>query len=62
MLWFIAQLYLRQPPKLERAQEAQLYERLAACEDFPVFEDDENYLKSIKVMMHALWDDEVNEK
>jgi ferredoxin-nitrite reductase len=62
MLWFLSQLYLEQPPKLEQESEAKLYEKLAACEDFPLFEDDENYLQSIKVMMHALWDDEVNEK
>jgi ferredoxin-nitrite reductase len=62
MLWFLAQCYLKQPPKLERADETQLYASLAACEDFPLFEDDENYLKSIKTMMHALWDDEVNEE
>jgi ferredoxin-nitrite reductase len=62
MLWFLAQLYLKQPPGLTQESEADLYGKLRACEDFPVFEDDENYLKSIKTMMHALWDDEVNEK
>jgi ferredoxin-nitrite reductase len=58
MLWFLAQLYLQQPPKLTQESETVLYGRLTACEDFPVFEDDEEYLQSIKVMMHALWDDE----
>jgi len=57
MLWFLAQLYLSKPPKLEKQSEAKLYQKLLACEDFPVYEDDENYLQSIKTMMHALWDD-----
>jgi ferredoxin-nitrite reductase len=61
MLWFLAQLYLKQPPKLTRESEAKLYEKLVVCDDFPKFEEDEEYLQSIKVMMHALWDDdEVN--
>ena len=57
MLWFLAQLYLNNPPKLEKQSEAALYQKLLACEDFPVYADDENYLQSIKTMMHALWDD-----
>jgi len=57
MLWFLAQLYLNKSPKLEQQSEAKLYQKLLACEDFPVYEDDENYLQSIKTMMHALWDD-----
>jgi ferredoxin-nitrite reductase len=62
MLWFLSQLYLKQPPKLTQESEAKLYGKLAACADFPLFEDDEEYLQSIKMMMHVLWDDEVNEK
>jgi len=57
MLWFLAQLYLDAPLKLEKKSEAALYDKLCQYETFPVFEDDENYLRSIKTMMHALWDD-----
>jgi ferredoxin-nitrite reductase len=57
MLWFLAQLYLPQPPTLEMKSEAVLYDKLLQYEEFPVFEDDENYLQSIKTMMHTLWDD-----
>jgi ferredoxin-nitrite reductase len=34
-----------------------LYAKLLKHTGFPGFEDDENYLESIKVMMHSLWDD-----
>jgi len=57
MLWFLAQLYLKQAPKLVVADESALYAKLMACEEFPVYENDEHYLESIKTMMHALWDD-----
>ncbi|MCF6205917.1 MAG: nitrite/sulfite reductase [Sulfurovum sp.] len=57
MLWFLAQLYLKQPPRLEIATEEMLHAKLLVQKDFPRFEVDENYLESIKVMMHALWDD-----
>ena len=56
-LWFLAALYLETPPKLELLPEEKLYERLSACSGFPRFEEDENYIESIKVMMHTLWDD-----
>jgi ferredoxin-nitrite reductase len=62
MLWFLSQLYLKEPPALVQESEEKLYAKLTVCENFPMFADDENYLKSIKVIMHALWDDEVNEK
>jgi ferredoxin-nitrite reductase len=57
-MWFLAQLYLAHPPKLTVCSEAELYQTLLLCEDFPAFEEDEHYFKSIKVMMHALWDEE----
>jgi ferredoxin-nitrite reductase len=60
MLWFLSQLYLKEPPKLEIAEEAVLYGKLLQCDGFPVYENDENYLESIKTMMHMLWDDEEN--
>ena len=59
MLWFLSQLYLKEPPKLEKANETVLYRKLLACDDFPVYTNDENYLESIKTMMHALWDDKM---
>lgn len=57
MLWFLSRLYLQDPPSLERVSEKALYKKLQSCNGFPCFENNENYLKSIKVMMHALWDD-----
>ena len=57
LLWFLAKLYLKRPPQLEKVSEAVLYERLKACEDFPDVAKSENYAEAIKVMMHALWDD-----
>jgi len=57
MLWFLAQLYLNEAPRLEKECEEVLYQKLLACESFPAYEDDENYLQSIKTMMHTLWDD-----
>ena len=57
MLWFLSRLYLTHPPKLEIASEEVLYQKLCAYEDFPHIESQEPYLESIRVMMHALWDD-----
>ncbi len=57
LLWYLSQCYLKRPPKLEKASEAALYERLKACEDFPDVAESESYAEAIKVMMHALWDD-----
>ncbi len=57
LLWYLSQLYLKRPPKLQKTSEAVLYERLKACEDFPDVAESENYAEAIKVMMHALWDD-----
>ena len=56
-LWFLAKLYLKAPIQLGIIPEDRLYEKLLGHSDFPRFEEDENYIESIKVMMHALWDD-----
>jgi len=56
-LWFLAKLYLDTPIQLEILPESILYEKLLEQRSFPHFSDDENYIESIKVMMHALWDD-----
>jgi len=56
-LWFLARLYLNQTIKLEKISEEKLYVKLLKQKGFPTFEQDENYVQSIKVMMHALWDD-----
>jgi len=56
-LWFLARLTLGQPLKLERIPESQLYRRLREEDGFPVYDGDEEYIESIRVMMHALWDD-----
>jgi len=57
-LWFLARLYLPLPIRLELLPESELYKKLVAQRGFPRFAEDENYIQSIKVMMHALWDDE----
>jgi len=56
-LWFLAKLYLEEEIQLEKLPEEMLYAKLLMHKDFPVFEGDENYLESIKVMMHSLWDE-----
>ena len=56
-LWFLAKLYLDEEIQLEILPEKMLYAKLLKHTGFPGFEDDENYLESIKVMMHSLWDD-----
>ena len=56
-LWFLARLYLPLPIRLELLPESELYKKLVAQRGFPRFAEDENYIRSIKVMMHALWDD-----
>ncbi|AKF25585.1 hypothetical protein YH65_09495 [Sulfurovum lithotrophicum] len=56
-LWFLAKLYLKVPIRLEVLPEAKLYEKLLEHSGFPKPEEDENYIESIKIMMHALWDD-----
>ena len=57
MLWFLSKLYLKKEILLEQTSEKVLYQKLRQQLDFPVFEEDEKYLKSIDVMKHALWDD-----
>ena len=57
MLWFLSKLYLKEKIILEQACEEVLYQKLIQVSDFPFFEEDKNYLKSIDVMKHALWDD-----
>ncbi len=57
LLWYLSQLYLKRPPQLKNESESVLYERLKACEDFPDVAESENYAEAIKVMTHALWDD-----
>ncbi|KYJ86706.1 nitrite/sulfite reductase [Sulfurovum riftiae] len=56
-LWFLARLYLQTPPELEQLSEEALYEKLLTHQDFPRSGSDENYIESIKAMMHFLWDD-----
>jgi len=56
-LWFLAKLYLDEEIQLERLPEKILYAKLLKHKGFPAFEDDENYLESIKIMMHSLWND-----
>ena len=57
MVWFLAQCYLKAPPKLTKESEAVLYKKLKACEDFPKDEGEEPYIDAIKTMTHALWDE-----
>ncbi len=57
MLWFLAKLYLKRQITLEILPEEELYQKLSVMKDFPKFSDDENYQKSIRVMLHSLWDD-----
>jgi len=57
MLWFLAKLYLKKPITLEVLPEEELYQKLSVVKDFPKFSDDENYQKSIRIMLHSLWDD-----
>jgi len=56
-LWFLAKLYLEDEIRLEKLPEEMLYAKLLKHKGFPVSEGDENYLESIKVMMHSLWDE-----
>jgi ferredoxin-nitrite reductase len=57
MLWFLSKLYLNVKITLEALSEEALYQKLSALPGFPELEKDENYLKSINVMKHVLWDD-----
>jgi ferredoxin-nitrite reductase len=57
LLWFLAKLYLQKPITLEVLPEEELYQKLSRVKDFPKFSEDENYQKSIKIMLHSLWDD-----
>jgi len=57
ILWFLAKLYLKKQITLDILPEKELYQKLSAMKDFPKFSDDENYQKSIRVMLHSLWDD-----
>ncbi len=56
-LWFLSKLYLEEKIRLEVLPEVILYEKLLKRKGFPGFENDENYMESIKIMMHSLWDD-----
>jgi hypothetical protein len=58
-LWFLAKLYLQKTITLELLPEEELYQKLSKVKDFPKFSEDENYQKSIKIMLHSLWDDAV---
>jgi len=58
LLWYLSQLYLKRPPLLKKESEERLYGKLKACEDFPDVAERENYAEAIKMMMHALWDDD----
>jgi len=57
LLWFLAKLYLKKSITLDLLPEEELYQKLSVVKDFPKFSEDENYRKSIKVMLHSLWDD-----
>jgi len=57
MLWFLSKLYLKKQIILEMLPEEELYQKLSVVEDFPKFSEDENYQKSIRTMLHSLWDD-----
>ena len=35
----------------------ELYQKLSVVEGFPKFPEDENYQRSIRTMLHSLWDD-----
>ena len=56
LLWFLAKLYLQKTITLEVLPEEELYQKLSKVKDFPKFSEDENYQKSIKIMLHSLWD------
>jgi ferredoxin-nitrite reductase len=57
MLWFLSKLYLKKQIILEMLPEEELYQKLVVAEGFPKFSEDENYQKSIRTMLHSLWDD-----
>ncbi len=59
MLWFLSKLYLKEEITLELLTEEKLYQKLLTFSDFPKFEEDEHYHKSIRMMQHALWDQNV---
>ncbi len=54
-LWFLAKLYVREEIML-KGSEASLYAKLCEHPDFPQHRDDANYTKTIRMLMHALWD------
>jgi len=60
MLWFLSKLYLEEKIILELLPEAELYQKLSGLKGFPIFEEDENYQQSIRLMQHALWDDPIH--
>jgi ferredoxin-nitrite reductase len=57
MLWFLSKLYLKEEIMLEKVSEKQLYKKLLQEPDFPLFEEEENYVQSIEYIKHILWDD-----
>lgn len=57
MLWFLSKLYLKEEIILEHIPEEKLYHQLRQQPGFPLFDEDEMYVKSIDAMKHALWDD-----
>jgi len=57
MLWFLAKLYIKKPITLELLPEEELYQKLSDLKAFPKFSEDENYQKSIRLMLHSLWND-----
>jgi ferredoxin-nitrite reductase len=59
LLWFLSKLYLAQQITLELLSEEVLYQKLSTVKDFPKFNEDENYQNSIKIMLHALWDEKI---
>ncbi len=58
MLWFLSKLYLKKTMMLEKIPEELLYKKLSQQPDFPLFNEDEKYFKSIEYMKHTLWDDQ----
>jgi ferredoxin-nitrite reductase len=60
-LWFLAKLYLGFDLSLQELPEKELYEQLCKIDGFPVVKEDERYIQSSRVLMHALWDDRVSD-
>ncbi|RUM73883.1 MAG: nitrite/sulfite reductase [Sulfurovum sp.] len=56
-LWFLAKLRFGFDLPLEKVSEKTLYTKLRSIDGFPLVEEDERYIQSSRILMHALWDD-----